>query len=189
MPRLSNSIFILVCILLQILSPSDWCCSVHRCGVTWGWNTGTAACCPCGCVSISMVLGAWSRTPLRITQTKQDSRLDDATLIIRWNKSRSFPFNSTIKLYSNVEQCSFCSIKLRSDGCPGVEFQQLKPRSRLWIWYSLSLLGILPRNLSWELQVTPVTGLNNSTLFFLFRENISHLRVRRCSMYICHVFL
>lgn len=138
MPRLSNSIFILVCILLQILSPSDWCCSVHLCGVTWGWNTGTAACCPCGCVSISMVLGAWSRTPLRITQTKQDSRLDDAMLIIRWNKSRSFPFNSTIKLYSNVEQCSFCSIKLRSDGCPGVEFQQLKPRSRLWIWYSLS---------------------------------------------------
>lgn len=98
------------------------CASVR--GVTWGWNTGTAACCPCGCVSISMVLGAWSRTPLRITQTKQDSRLDDVTLIIGRNKSRPFPFKSTIKFYSNVEQCSFCSIKLTSDGCPGVEFQQ-----------------------------------------------------------------
>lgn len=42
------------------------CVHVYLCvESTWGWKTGTAACCPCGCVSISMVLGARSFAPLK----------------------------------------------------------------------------------------------------------------------------
>ncbi len=96
---------------------------------TWGWKTGTAACCPCGCVSISMVLGAWSLAPLRIKTHKIELNIDHQT------KKKKIQLNSTITFQhfttenNNLNQLNNCSLlsrtKLLSAGCcQSVLFQQ-----------------------------------------------------------------
>lgn len=157
------------------------------CAVTWGWNTGTAACCPCGCVSISMVSGAWSFAPLTNKNTKQNTQLAKNQTQYKprnnrqptYRKTKSWrPVAATVLSFSWTGSYSMpedltlfvrVPLRLHYSGVTRGSDNNLNKAEIM----SLCFLGIPPRQLSWELLVIP-TFKQHHFIMCLLRKYRAH---------------